>query len=310
MAGSVVCIGEALVDMLPVGHADTPTYRAAWGGSALNVAVGASRLGSTVEFAGSFADDPLGRQLMDFLRDEGVGLDLSTTVDAQTTLALLTFQGSEPHYSFYGQPTSYGFVPPAIGVRQQVVNASVVHTGSLGVLEALTFDAMLEALRATSAVTTCDLNVRANMVVDWDDYRSRLGAIIALSDVVKFSAEDCEQVYPGQTVERVAMAALQGRTQAVVVTRAAEPASVYTAAGQVDLPIAPGWDIIDSTGGGDGLMAAVIHQIAQSGLPIDINQWESYLSHALLVAGLVCSRAGGAIAMPTREEVIAAGVSW
>ena len=307
---AVVSIGEALVDMIQLEDHDEPTYLAAWGGSPFNVSVGIARLGSPVEFAGSFADDALGRQLMDFLGRQGVGMDLSVTVDAQTTIAMTSMVNHEPQYNFYAAPASYGFVPPAIAARQQVATASVVHAGSLGVLEDMTYDAIRESFSAAPHITTFDPNVRPRMVSDWDDYRERLGYLVYRSDFVKYSIEDIDATYPGQTEDSIAMAALDGRARAVLVTRGGEPATLYTEKTQSTIPIAQGFTLQDTTGGGDATMAAILHQLHQGGLPDEHDQWEHVVAQAFIVSALVCSRRGGAIAMPTAEEAKKAGAQF
>lgn len=305
--GSVVCLGEALVDMIEVPTDEGPMFLPAWGGSSLNVAVGVARLGRRVEFGGSFARDPLGQRLKDFLVAEKVGMDLSVDIEGQTTIAMTTFVNHEPRYSFYAHPASYGFLPPAIAIREQVAHASVVHGGSLGVLEPMTCEAMEEAFQATEGFVTFDPNVRPSMVTDWDDYRSRLGRLIRHAKLVKFSAEDIAVTYPGMTPEAIAQATLDQGAQAVIVTEAQDGATLVTHDQTTRLPIAAGFSLKDTTGGGDSTMAAMIAQIDRSGVPSDHSGWLSYLENALIVAAVVCSRSGGAIAMPTLEEARGAG---
>lgn len=307
---AVVSIGEALIDMIQLEDHSEPTYLAAWGGSPFNVAVGVSRLGSPVEFVGSFADDALGNQLKAFLAEQGVGMDLSVTVDAQTTIAMTSMVNHEPQYSFYAAPASYGFVPPAIAARQQVARASVVHAGSLGVLEDMTYDAIRESFAAATAITTFDPNVRPRMVTDWDHYRERLGYLAYHSDFVKFSIEDIEATYQGQTEDSIAMATLDGRARAVLVTRGGEPGTLYTEKNQITIPIAQGFSLEDTTGGGDATMAAILHQLHQGGLPDEHDQWEHVVRQAFIVSAIVCSRRGGAIAMPTAQEATNAGAQF
>jgi len=307
---SVVSIGEALVDMIQLEDQSQPTYMAAWGGSPFNVAVGVAQLGSPVKFAGSFAEDSFGHQLQEFLTSKDVQLDLSVTVEAQTTIAMTSFVNHEPRYNFYANPASYGFLPPAIAARQQISQASVVHAGSLGVVEDMTYETICEAFSATNGVKTFDPNVRPRMVGNWDDYRSRLGNLIRQSDFIKFSIEDIEAAYPDQTAEQIAMAALDGQATAVLITRGGEPATLYTGADQSDIPIAKGFELKDTTGGGDASMATIIHQIHQHGLPTTHDGWRQYVESAFVVSAIVCSRRGGAIAMPTAEEALEAGASW
>lgn len=317
-SGHIVSIGEALVDMIEItgdsasegthSPAAQPHYMAAWGGSPMNVAVGAARLGSPVEFAGSFAADALGAKLKAFLSDQGVGVDLSVDVgEINTTIAMTSFVNAEPQYAFYAAPASYGLLPPATANRRQVASAAVVHTGSLVVLEDMTFEAVSECFSVAEGIQTFDPNVRPKMVSDWDEYRRRLGFLIHQSDFVKYSIEDIEAAYPAQSADSIAWATLDGPTQAVLVTRGGEPVTLYSHEQQTDIPLHGLLPVIDTTGAGDATMAAIIHQLAAHGVPADHQGWQDFVSKALVVAGICTSRRGGAIAMPSAKEVIAAG---
>jgi fructokinase len=303
----VVCIGEALVDMIETDSDKGSVYLPAWGGSVMNVACGVARLGSPVQFAGSLSTDPLGSRMKAFITEQGVGLELAADVDIQTTIAMTSFVGAEPRYSFYGQPRSYALCPPAIAARQQVLQASVVHSGSLGVLEDMTFDAITEAFEATQGVITLDPNVRPQMVSDWDTYRARVGALLRRANVVKYSIEDIAALYPDSDADHIAYATLDQGAAAVIITHAAGGAEVYTASESERVAIPEGFPVVDTTGGGDSTMAAIIHQIHQSGMPSEHIGWVDYVRNALVVAALVCSRPGAAIAMPTAKEVREAG---
>jgi fructokinase len=309
-APHVVSIGEALVDMIETDTEKGAMYLPAWGGSSLNVAVGVARLGTPSHFAGSFADDPLAKRLTDFLTSNGVGLDTSVrNAPALTTIAMTTFVNHEPRYSFYANPASYGFLPAAIGHHDIIGKASVVHAGSLGILEDSTFDAIVNAFRHTSGLVTLDPNVRPAMVHDWDVFRARIGKLIVHTDILKVSIEDIEAMYPGSSAEAIALAAINQGVKAVVVTQAADGATVVTADGSTQLPIPSGGQVIDTTGAGDSMMAALIHQVSQNGAPGDHSGWVDSVKNALIIAAIVCSRRGGAIAMPTGEEARAAGAT-
>ncbi len=305
----VVVLGEALVDMIEVDSDRGRVFLPASGGSSLNVSCGLARLGTPVEFAGSLSTDALGTGLRDFLIDEGVGLELSAQTEYDTTIAMTTFVNAEPRYQFYGQPRSYAFCSPAIALRDTLSQAPVVHAGSLGVLEDMTFDAMAECFRAATGVVTFDPNIRPRMVDNWDVLRERMGALIRLSTLVKYSVEDIEAAYPGTSADQIAYATLQQGPSAVVVTRAGDGADVYTLSGEDRVPIAAGFDLVDTTGGGDAAMAAMIHQLYQRGKPSDHAGWVHLVAQAMIVSGLTCSRPGGAIAMPSAIEAHNRGFS-
>ncbi len=306
-AHPVVCIGEALVDMIETDSDKGAVYLPAWGGSVMNVACGVARLGSPAEFAGSLSTDALGTKLRDFIAAQGVGLSLTVDIDTQTTIAMTSFVNAEPRYSFYGTPRSYGFCPPAIAAREQVAAASIVHSGSLGVLEDTTFDAIVQSFRATSGLITFDPNVRPAMVKDWDEYRQRIGALIHHADVVKYSVEDIAALYPGVDPDQIAYATLGQKSRAVIITHAGDGADVYTGSEKTRVSIPSGFDVIDTTGGGDSTMAAMLHQLHTRGQPDNHTGWVHLVTQALVVAAIVCSRRGGAIAMPTGDEARAAG---
>jgi fructokinase len=303
----VVCIGEALVDMIETDSDKGMVYLPAWGGSVMNVACGVARLGSAVEFAGSFSTDPLGTKLRSFVANQGVGLDLAANTDAQTTIAMTSFVNAEPRYSFYGTPRSYSFCPPAIAAREQVLRAPIVHSGSLLVLEDTTYDTIVQSFRAATGTVTFDPNVRPAMVGDWDVYRERVGALLRYAAVVKYSIEDIEALYPGSSADTVAYATLAQGASVVIVTHAGDGADVFTTSEGTRVPIPSGFDVIDTTGGGDSTMAAIIHQMAKHGTPTNHAGWVHVVTQALVVAAIVCSRRGGAIAMPTGDEAREAG---
>jgi fructokinase len=50
-------------------------------------------------------------------------------------------------------------------------------------------------------------------------------------------------------------------------------------------------------------MAALVSRLLAEGLPEDLGGWQRHVTFALAVAGLVCERPGGAVAMPTMAEL-------
>ena len=62
---------------------------------------------------------------------------------------------------------------------------------------------------------------------------------------------------------------------------------------------------VDATGAGDSVMGALIRRLLAEGFPPDLAGWHRHVRFALAVAGLVCESPGGAVSMPTREQVAA-----
>ncbi|GIJ77533.1 fructokinase [Micromonospora phaseoli] len=305
--GYAVVLGEALVDLLDTECAGAPVYRQAIGGGPLNVAVGIARLGGAVQFVGSLGDDVLADRIRAFLTAEQVGLAGVVTAAAPTTLAVATFAGAEPDFRFYGDPPSYSLLNPDQVDVSLVDDADVVYCGSIVLLAPVTLAAARRAWSLTRGLRVFDPNVRPRLL-DGPQALAELRAVVAEfaagAHLVKLSTADAELLYPGEPVESVAAYLRELGAATVVVTLGAAGALVAAAgADPVRVP-APTVDAVDATGAGDSVMAALVADLLTGGEPLEPAGWTDRVAFALRVAGLVCERPGGAVAMPTRAEVL------
>jgi fructokinase len=306
MAYAVV-LGEALVDLLETNLDGAPIYRQAIGGAPLNVSVGVTRLGGQAQFVGSLGNDTLGDRIAAYLRAVGVGTTGIKRVPVPTTLAVTTFEGAEPTFQFYGEPPSYSLLGPGDVDPDLVRAADVVYTGSICLLREPFQSAARVAWSADGPLRVFDPNVRPKLLPDKaavDALRELVEEFFATADLVKLSAADAELLYDGAGPEAAA-GHIQGLgAKAVVVTRGAKGAYVAAAGGSATLP-APSVSAVDATGAGDSVMAALVRRLLADGVPDDLAGWQRYVRFALAVAGLVCERPGGAVAMPTNDELVA-----
>ncbi|WP_341716715.1 PfkB family carbohydrate kinase [Micromonospora sp. FIMYZ51] len=304
--GYAVVLGEALVDLLDTECDGTPVYRQAIGGAPLNVAVGIARLGGAVQFVGSLGDDVPADRIRAFLAAHDVGLAGAVTAPVSTTLAVATFSGAEPDFRFYGDPPSYALLTPEDLDVALVEGADVLYCGSIVLLAPATLAAARRAWSLSPGLRVFDPNVRPRLL-DGPSALAGLRAVVAEfaagAHLVKLSAADAELLYPGEPVEGVAAYLRELGTGTVVVTLGADGAVVAAAdADPVRVP-APKVTAVDATGAGDSVMAALVAELLAEGAPTDPDGWHARVAFALRVAGLVCERAGGAVAMPTRAEV-------
>ncbi len=305
--GYAVVLGEALIDLLEAELGGELIYRQAIGGAPLNVAVGVARLGGRVEYAGSLGTDALGDRIAAFLREAGVGDKGVRRVGVPTTLAVTTFEGAEPTFTFYGEPPSYALLDPADLDHGVLAGAEVLYTGSICLLREPFRAAAREAWAGFGGFRVFDPNVRPRLLPDdaaLAALRDLVEEFFATADLVKLSSADAQLLYGGSDP-----AAAAGRIRAlgagtVVVTGGARGAYVAAADGEAPLP-APEVDAVDATGAGDSVMSALVHRLLADGRPAGLAGWREYVRYALAVAGLVCERQGGATAMPTPEELTA-----
>ncbi|GGK71840.1 carbohydrate kinase family protein [Mangrovihabitans endophyticus] len=305
--GYAVVLGESLVDLLEQTTGGELIYRQAIGGAPLNVAVGATRLGGDVRFVGSLGSDVLGDRIAQMLRGVGVGTLGVKRVPVPTTLAVTTFEGAEPTFTFYGEPPSYALLEPADVDTGLVGGADVLYAGSISLLREPFRSAARAAWAVPGPVRVFDPNARPTLLPDAAAVaalRALADEFCATADLVKLSSADAEVLYDGATPEAAADHILGTGARSVVVTCGARGAYTATPDGAAMLP-APAVTAVDATGAGDSVMGALISRLLADGRPADLAGWQPYVRFALAVAGLVCERPGGAVAMPTNQELIA-----
>jgi fructokinase len=306
-----VVMGEALVDLLervddePGGER---TYREAIGGAPLNVAVGLARLGHPVEFVGSLGGDVLAGRIRALLDATGVSTSGCVVAGGPTTIALTTFDGTEPDFHFYGEPPSYGRLRPSDVDADMVAGAGVLYCGSIALLCPDTLAAARTAWAVPGPLRAFDPNVRTRLLTDPVAYRGIVEEFAATADLIKLSLADAAVLYDlagdlAGAAEAAGSRLLAAGAATVVVTLGAGGALVLHGSGAVRIP-APPVRAVDATGAGDATMAALLHGLLVRGeTPTDAAGWVEPVTFAMRVAGMVCEAPGGATAMPTRAAV-------
>jgi fructokinase len=305
--GYAVVLGESLVDLLESDVNGEMIYRQAIGGGPLNVSVGATRLGGEVQFVGTLGNDILGDRIAAFLRKVGVGIRGLKRVQVPTTLAVTTFEGAEPTFTFYGEPPSYSVLEPGDVDTGMIAAADLVYTGSICLLREPFRSAARAAWEVPGPLKVFDPNARPTLLPDKAAVaalREMVEGFFATADLVKLSSADAEVMYDGASPAAAAEHIQKLGAHAVVVTCGSKGAYVAAAGDAAMLP-APAIVAVDATGAGDSVMGALIRRLLAGGMPDDLAGWQRYVKFALAVAALVCERRGGAVAMPTNEELTA-----
>jgi fructokinase len=310
--GYAMVMGEALIDLLEADLDGGQVYRQAIGGAPLNVAVGVARLGGDVRYTGSLSTDVLGDRMAAFLRDAGVDGQGVRRVAVPTSLAVTTFEGAEPTFTFYGEPPSYALLTPADLDLPLIAGAAVLYTGSISLLREPFLAAARAAWSAASPTPSgpgpmrvFDPNARPTLLPDdaaVDALRELTEEFFATADLVKLSSADAIVLYREHDPAAAAARILALGAGAVVVTCGSRGAHVATRDGATDIP-APLVEAVDATGAGDSVMAALISRLLSGGRPAGPAAWAGHVRFALSVAGLVCERQGGATAMPTPADL-------
>lgn len=285
MAADVLVMGESLVDVVRGLDGSTTEHV---GGSAANVAVALARLGRSVRFATSFADDVHGRMVAAHLERAGVRLANEPHSVARTSTAVATLGvGRAASYAF---DLDWVLDPPAAAL-----DPAAVHVCSLGAVLAPGAEVVLDAVSRLrdGALVSYDINARPVVTGTGPDLLARVERMVAVSDVVKASDEDLAALYPALDLEAAARGLLARGPAAVVVTRGELGAVWFSRAGRVEVSSTP-VRVADTIGAGDTFAASLLDGLLGHGSVEDLDQdaVRAVLTRAVRAAAVTVSRPG------------------
>ena len=317
MTRSILCFGEALIDMHGEGtdgHGFARQFLPFAGGAPANVAVAVAKLGSHARFAGMLGMDRFGDFLLHSLQQAGVDTtDVTRTGEANTALAFVTLDGrGERSFSFY-RPPSADLLFRAEHFRAETFdNTAIFHICSNSLtdpeLAAATLEGMQRARRA-GALVSFDLNLRPALWPQGSEPRAQAWPALHLADVVKLSAEEFDWL--AIDGEQALLDSLwSGHTRLLVVTDGAHPLRWYHPDADGELPCY-NVPMVDSTGAGDAFVGGLLQQLVhQAVTPNNLDGWIGTLPrlHAALRYASACgavavTRHGSFAAMPNTDEV-------
>lgn len=302
-----LCVGEALVDLVAqsrlgdVGASEL--FRRAAGGAVANVAVGIARLGGEAHFSGALSRDAFGRFLLRTLEGEGVNVSGVRTVDAHTTLAFVARgEAGERDFVFVRNPGADSQLADVD--ESELARAHVLHFG--GVLlssepaRSTCFAAAASAARS-GALVSFDPNARQTLFTSSHDMHQALRAGCAAAHLVKLSDEDLHAL--GLHVED-APALLGEMTRAVIVSLGARGCRWFASGGTTGDLAAPRVDVVDSTGAGDAMMAAILWRLGPShAQDLTFATLADAARYGIAAGACACLREGAIPSLPTPAEL-------
>ncbi len=304
-----LCIGETLIDFVAqlkisdVGGSEF--FRRAAGGAVSNVAVGIARLGGKAHFAGALSRDPFGRFLLRTLAHENVGVDGVRIVDENTTLAFVARDDrGERDFFFLRNPGADSQLTMEDIPQHELSHAKVVHFGGVLLSSEPARGACLAAAataRAAGVLVTFDPNARPQLFASAAEMRRFLLAGCAAADLVKLSDDDLRALdMPPEGAWKL----LTGVTRAVILSLGDRGCEWMVASGESGEIGAPRVDVVDTTGAGDAMMAAVLWRLVYAhGVNISPDTLRDAARYGCAAGALACLREGAIPALPTAAEI-------
>lgn len=293
----ILCIGDCLIDLVEQENGQTVRHP---GGAALNLAVGAARLGLKAALAARIGQDRDGFRLARYLRAQGVRLIRTPNVDS-TGLVHSRREGAEPVYHFSGSMfrRRIAFEPV---LRQAIAQSGAVAVNSLSFDDRAQAAALVAALEEASGLIAVDPNPRANLIADCAAFRTGAEAAMRRAGLVKLGDEDARLLY-GCDSGAVRDHLFGLGVPILFCTHGSAGASLHARGGlTVSVGLPPnGPKVVDTMGAGDAALAAVLAWILLRGRPDDAEGWTACLRQAVAIATATCARPGGALRLPETE---------
>jgi fructokinase len=310
--GRVVCLGEAVVDLMgrapAASVAEVEAFSPAAGGSLANVAAVAARFGADVRFLGGAGGDDWGLWLRDRLAAEGV--DVSRFVMAPggaTSLAFVAHSpDGEPSFHFHegaDRPAGHAGddLDPALSGEPGCLALGSDTLLGAGEREVTMGAAELAAARGWAVLV--DPNLRPARWGDEAEMLEVIGSLAARAKVLKLNQEEAGELTGLGDAAAAASALRERGPRTVVLTRSERGAVLASAAGVSEVPAPPVPAVVDATGAGDAVTGVLAAALARG---VGAHALEPALRLAMRTAGGVVGHRGALEGLPGRAAARAA----
>ncbi|WP_059171710.1 aminoimidazole riboside kinase [Bacillus sp. FJAT-27445] len=303
----VVCLGEALIDFIPL-DSDNLTYQKAPGGAPANVSVGISKLGGKAAFIGKVGDDVLGTFLKETL--DGYGVDTASmflSKEARTGLTFVTLeQSGERSFSFYIHPSADRFlkkeeISPALFNRNKIF-----HFGSISLISEPSRTATLWAIekaKEAGMLVSYDPNLRLGLWESGERARETILSVLPNVDILKVSDEELAFL-TGSTSFDDGLARLPD-VPLILLTLGGE-GCIYFYKGKKGRVPALQCTVVDTTGAGDAFVSGILFSFNETPKPLkDHTEQEirEIVRFAAVSGGLATTKKGAMSGLPTLNEI-------
>lgn len=283
-------IGEALLDII---FKDNQPVSATSGGSTLNTMVSLGRVGHRPSFLSKIGEDRVGKIILNFLSDNGVGTDfLSRESGYRSSLALAFLDGNnDAHFEIYKDGFS---LAPGIEVPRFKPD-DIVLFGSLFSLNPSIrpwLINILHAAREVGAIVIYDPNYRAAHACKVNQLRPLIEENLALATIVRGSNEDFHHIFNVTTIEEAAKQVKRFCTN-VIITANAGGVYLFTPTLEKHFQVAT-LNPVSTIGAGDNFNAGLIHGIITNNIEnliintMTTSQWQKVIEMATSFATEAC----------------------
>jgi len=272
--GKVLCIGEALIDMICTDTgkslSEGNNFLKKTGGAPTNVAAAIAALGGEVELAAKVGIDPFGKQLVEEMEHFGVSTRWMIQDEKHfTTFAFVSLM-EEGERDFYFNRGADGELSKEEIDRIDLEDISLIHFGSAtaflpGPLQAA-YQHLLQRALLKNIIISFDPNYRQLLYKEGTrSFVDQSWDFLACCHFFKLSEEEAMLITGSSTRNEAAAVLLKKTTATFAITLGKEGTLLghrQTTSIIPSIPVKP----VDTTGAGDAFVGAVLYQLKDKSL--------------------------------------------
>ncbi|CAN5607024.1 carbohydrate kinase [soil metagenome] len=258
MNQTITCFGEILWDVLPTSKQP--------GGAPMNVAADLRNFGLNSQLISRVGSDDLGRELLDFLAQKGIPLDLIQVGQSHLTgVAKANISDSNEVTYKIVQPVAWDYIQLVPGLLDTVRQSDLFVYGSLVARSTQSHETLLSLLEVAPR-KVFDVNLRAPHYE-----RTTVETLLYYANIAKINEHELVELsswYGEETDLHQAMNQLRRRykLETLCVTLGEKGAVLLDETGlysQLGFPV----DVEDTIGSGDAFLAAFLYKTLQGESP-------------------------------------------
>ncbi|RPK04746.1 Fructokinase [Priestia endophytica] len=266
----VVCMGEALIDFIPIQKEkalkEVTSFERVAGGAPMNVAIAIAKYGGNSVLLTKIAQDHFGDYLMDMLKESNVDTSYIIRCDeGETGLAFVSVDESgERSFNFYRKNSADLLLSPNEVKSEWFNKGDLLHFCSVDLVESpmkQTHMKVIEDFKKIGGIVSFDPNVRLPLWSDEEICRQTILEFLPLADIVKVSDEELFFITQIEKEQEAIDSLFIGDVKVVVYTKGSEGAIIYLKDGEHYID--RGFKVIvsDTTGAGDAFIGGFLSEL-------------------------------------------------
>lgn len=310
--GKIVTVGEpmALFVANEAGELDKVTSFTKYiAGAEINVSVGVTRLGHSIEYVTQLGQDPFGKYIARFLEAEGIGTSYSKFYDGAATGFQLKGKDTEndPEVFYFRKNSAASKIPYSLSEAIALDEVDMLHMS--GVFLAINDETyrfgenLVKRAKAKGIPVVFDPNLRPVLWGSTEKMVKGINDIAFQADYVLPGLGEGEILTGSKNPDEIANFYLNKGVKGVIIKDGANGCFAYQVKdGKQDKTVAKGFKLetlVDTVGAGDGFAVGVVTGLIE-GLSL-----AEILERANAIGAIQVSHISDNEGLPTRQELAA-----